>query len=88
MAAEVSWKPNNFQVSQSSKTKATAQAIDQLASRVVAEILDLVSDIDADQIQELADSDLVNVIVVSVFQMCTNIILNTVKLRNKLWFCK
>jgi len=76
-ATEVSWKPNNFQVSESSQTneKETAQsialAIDQLASSVVAEILDLVSDIDANQIPVLVDSDLVNVIVVSIFQMCT-----------------
>jgi len=50
----------------------------------VAEILDLVIDIDANQIPELAHSDLVNVIVISIFQMCTNIISNTAKLRNKL----
>jgi len=47
----------------------------------VAEILDLVSDIDADQIQELADSDLVNVIAVSVFQMRRNIIWNKKKMK-------
>jgi len=71
MATELIWKPNNFQVSESSKTKVTTQsialAIDQLARSVFEEILDLVSDIDAGHITELADSHLVNVIVVSIF---------------------
>jgi len=48
-------------------TQSIALAIDQLARSVFEEILDLVSDIDAGHITELADSHLVNVIVVSIF---------------------
>jgi len=73
-------KTLQLQVYESSKTAVTAQSItlaaDQVASSVVAEALELVTDTEADHMPELADSDRVNISVIFVFQLCTKIILN------------
>jgi len=61
----LSWKPYHFPVCESSKIAVDAQSrnldLDRAASDVVTEVLELVTDTDADQIPELADSGMVNV---------------------------
>jgi len=79
-AREGSCKSNNFQVCEPSKTAVKPHSIilvvDQLTSSVVTDVWELVRAIEVDHMTELVDSDLVNVTLVSIFQMCSKIILN------------